>query len=144
MPSASTGSAEPLPSSIPVRREEPEGTPTIAAAVLLVLVLIAAVALQRHWLRQRKAPPAARAQTTHGGTLRRLFAPVLAAPEFSVRSSRRLTPRASLHLVEWRGRQLLLGCTDAGIAVLDRQPAPASAPDALPDSPPDSPEPAKP
>ena len=40
--------------------------------------------------------------------------------EFRVLQSTRLGPRSSLHVVEWQGQQLLLGCTEQSITTLDR------------------------
>lgn len=48
------------------------------------------------------------------------------APTTVARTS--LTPAASLHVVEWQGEELLLGCTAQSIAILARRPA-ASAED---------------
>lgn len=42
-------------------------------------------------------------------------------------SSTRLTPRHSLHVVVWNGRQLLLGCTDQTIELLAESPVAGKA-----------------
>lgn len=38
-------------------------------------------------------------------------------------ASTRLTPRHSLHVIEWNGRQLLLGCTDQAVQLLSEAAA---------------------
>ncbi len=44
--------------------------------------------------------------------------PPQATLSLKVLQSIRLTPRASLHIVKWNDRSLLLGCTDQGVTVL--------------------------
>lgn len=39
--------------------------------------------------------------------------------------STRLTPRASVHVLEWDGRELLVGCAEDGITVLGERVSPA-------------------
>ncbi|MNL41311.1 Flagellar biosynthesis protein, FliO [compost metagenome] len=41
-----------------------------------------------------------------------------ASPDIRRIASTRLTPRHSLHVIEWNGRQLLLGCTEQSMQLL--------------------------
>ncbi len=54
------------------------------------------------------------------------------AERVRVMQSVRLTPRSSLHVVLWDGRELLVACADAGVSVLGSRlpPSDSDAPEA--------------
>ncbi len=98
-----------ISTAIPVRRDTPDTLPSeglahSAGAVLLALLAVAAVWL---WIRRRGAA----------------VLPASTGPLRTVRSTR-LTPHHSLHVVEWEGRRLLVGCAEHAIALLAETPAP--------------------
>ena len=107
-----------LPSSIPVKREQPGeasgGTgdrwwiAILAAGGLLAVTLVVA---------RRKSASAGKAGRASwmrfGGLL-----DTVPSHEIERVSSTRLSPHHSLHVVVWGGRRLLLGCTDQSIQLL--------------------------
>lgn len=106
-----------FPASIPLVREqgafESPGGSGLAWVVVVIMVLVFALA---GWQRNKK------------GTNKFSFLSGLSlsarSNEVQVRCSRRLTPRASVHAVEWEGRRLLIGVSESGIGVLGEQKAP--------------------
>ncbi len=99
-PVAPTAGTVSLPSSIPVQREATddgarvEGVGMFGIAAVIVLV-VAAIVLARKKTRAAALP---------SGLARS--------------SSIRLTPRHSLHVVEWDGRRLLVGCSEQTICLV--------------------------
>lgn len=93
---------------------------------------------------------APRARAGLGRWLRRCWPPAGGgtaggAVRIAVLDSRRLTPRVSLHAVQWQGEQHLIACSDGAVSVLashavaDAPPAvPAAAPQSRPAPPPRS------
>ena len=57
-----------------------------------------------------------------GAALKRLPPPQNAGP--ARLASMAPTPQASVHVVQWQGEELLLGCTAQGVSLLARRPAP--------------------
>jgi flagellar biogenesis protein FliO len=50
--------------------------------------------------------------------------------------NQRLTPRHSVHLIQWQGRNYLLGCSEQHITVIDSAPVgQGTAPEAEPPKP---------
>lgn len=118
-PSAASGS---LPPSIPVKRDnvaggsdDADGRWWIAAVFIAGLAGWGFVAVRRKSAGQAAAP----------AWLTRWTGLPEAAAQREIRriASTRLTPRHSLHVVEWNGRQLLLGCTDQSVQLLSEAPA---------------------
>lgn len=59
------------------------------------------------------------------------LAPAAGGSAVQLVQSTRLTPRATVHVLRWGGKELLVGCTDAGMSVLgqrDEAPAPGREP----------------
>lgn len=118
-PNAASGS---LPPSIPVKRDnvaggsdDADGRWWIAAVFIAGLAGWGFVAVRRKSAGQAAAPAwltrwTGLPETTAQREIRRI-------------ASTRLTPRHSLHVVEWNGRQLLLGCTDQSVQLLSEAPA---------------------
>lgn len=117
-----SGSVGSLPPSIPVKRDnvaggsdDADGRWWIAAVFIAGLAGWGIVAVRRKSAGQAAAP----AWLTRWTGL-----PETAAQrEIRRIASTRLTPRHSLHVVEWNGRQLLLGCTDQSVQLLSEAPA---------------------
>lgn len=99
-PVAATAGTSSLPSSIPVKREATDdgargaGVGTLGIAAVFVLVA-AAVLVARKKTRAAALPS-----------------------ELARSSCIRLTPRHSLHVVEWEGRRLLVGCSEQTICLV--------------------------
>lgn len=113
-----------LPSSIPVKREQPNDAAGGAGDRWWIAILVAggllagALAVAR-----RKAPGAKKA----GGASWMRFGGLLdtaSSHEIERVSSTRLSSGHSLHVVVWGGRRLLLGCTAQSIQLLAETSAP--------------------
>lgn len=108
-----------LPSSIPLRRDAVAGSGAesdFTGMALLVMLLILAV-FAWSWWRSRQRTDPARAPTG--------WAAWLGAPSPGpIRrvASLPLTPRHTVHEIEWQGRRLLLGCSEQGMSVLSEAP----------------------
>lgn len=118
-PDRAKGNAEHLPEGIPLRREADAEHGAISGAPQL-MVVVAVLGTLLWWLLKRFRPSASQESRpgiwpvrimgrTGGGGLR-------------VIQSSRLTSKASLHVVEWGGDQLLVGCTENGLSVLSKHP----------------------
>ena len=126
-----------LPSSIPVKREQPgensaSGDLRWVAIVLAMGLIAAAVVIARR--RARPARSTASTRVATGAWWKQLGGLLDTAPSNEIQrvSSMPLSPRHSLHVVVWNGRRLLLGCTDQSIQLLAE--APSSADAAQPDA----------
>jgi hypothetical protein len=126
-----------LPSSIPVKREQPGdgGTPASDigwVAIVLATGLIATAVL----VARRRARPVSAARATSGAWWKQLGGLLDAVPSHEIQrvSSMPLSPRHSLHVVVWNGRRLLLGCTEQSIQLLAETPSSTEAPEANPSS----------
>lgn len=110
-------SAGGLPDSIPVKRDSPAEVAGhagdywwIAVFVVGGLLVLAVVIARRRVLQGQRAL----------GWRSRLGGLLNAVPAREIRrvSSMPLSPRHSLHVVEWNNRRLLLGCTEQSILLL--------------------------
>lgn len=130
--------ASTLPPSLPVRREAAPLWATGGIGVLGALCVVLVVAGAVAWL-LRRGGAASRGTGTAAFLGRWPFGlgPSAAKrPQDDIRLVRslRLTPRASVHVVEWDGRQWLVGAADHGISLLgDRGCRLAPAGEAPPD-----------
>ena len=126
-----------IPLALPVRRDESPAWQTggvgifgALAVVMLALGLVVWLLWRSGWARgDGNTPSGARhaARSISGGGWRGLMA-VRATAQLRVVESARLTPRSSVHVVQWNGQQWLLGCAEQGITVIGHQPGrPASA-----------------
>jgi flagellar biogenesis protein FliO len=92
-----------------------EALPPGATLLLAVLVAALAASLVFAWYRRRPK----RARGAGGGMLRGLLArPTASARAIQVLDSARLDVRTSLYTVQWRDRELLVACSDHGVALL--------------------------
>jgi len=116
-----------LPANIPLRREADApsafgGQWAIAAWGLLVLGGAGWV-----WVRRRQASPAERQRSPWAGWLGAAIGSGKAssthAPQLLAQT--RLTPRHSLHTVQWHGVQYLIACSDHGTQVVAQHPGDA-------------------
>lgn len=110
-----------LPASIPVKREPSvEGASDggnrwwMVIPVAAGLLAFAVIAARRNGL---SAKPAGAWRMRFGS-----LPGTASSNEIQRLSSTRLTPRHSLHVVVWNGRQLLLGCTDQAVQLLAESP----------------------
>lgn len=120
-----------LPAALPLRRDDASVWQTggVHPFGALALVLLLAVGAGVWFWRRAQGPgsrPAGAAVSSGragglAGWQRRGGAP--AGRDLQVLQSTRLSGRTSLHVVQWRGRALLLACTDQAVTVLDREPA---------------------
>jgi len=113
-PPAVAASAQAQFPQIPLRRDAPAGDSVAETLGWAALLLIAAAGAGLVLLR-RGALPGVRA----GAWLRPSAG--TSAPRLLGRTA--LTQQASLHVVEWQGEELLLGCTAQSVVVLTRRPA---------------------
>ena len=118
--SAASASAG-LPANIPVKREQTDGLGGpkgdhgwLAIGIALALLGIGVVAMRKRLRSSGSRRPGWR-------SLRNLLDPG-PSPEIAQSSSTRLSPRHSLHVVEWNGRRLLLGCSEHAIRLLAEAP----------------------
>ncbi|MFP5473129.1 MAG: flagellar biosynthetic protein FliO [Gammaproteobacteria bacterium] len=133
---ASPTGGETLPPSIPVRRDAVADQTAINARWWALVPIIGIVGLLGFGLaRRRKFTPrsgdAPGHQSAGAPWLRMLGDRWLqhdASAEILRVSGSRLSPRHHLHVIEWRGKRLLLGCTDNSISVLAEVPAKESVP----------------
>ncbi|TFY97073.1 flagellar biosynthetic protein FliO [Ramlibacter humi] len=108
---ASAEAPGPLPKDLPLRRDAggpADNPPWLALFVLAGLAIGAAVFV----VRRRGAR----------GLLQAWAAPRSGVAVERV-ASQPLTPQASVHVVRWRGEELLLGCTGSQVTLLARHPA---------------------
>lgn len=110
VPSASTAAGRTqLAASLPLKRESEVAAPSGA---YLAWIIVLAVALGGVWVARRAAGE------RFGFRLRvRPNANVL-----RVVASRSLSAQASVQVVEWSGKQYLLGCAQGGVSVIDSRP----------------------
>lgn len=116
-----------LPPSIPLRRDGGAAdTMNLPgdAAWLVVAALMLAIAAATFWGRSKRRSP----NSAAGFWRWRLGATDRSMPPGGVErvSSTRLSPRHSLHVVEWGGRRLLIGCTDHSMRLLSEAPVAGS------------------
>jgi len=116
-PSASSASAPVvLPKTIPFKQDSAgasgDASPSAAAIALVLLVGLAGFALWA-W---RKRVAASGADGTGKGL--RWWGLNSTQKSLLLHSTTRLSPRHSLHEIEWRGRRLLIGCADQTMTLL--------------------------
>jgi hypothetical protein len=106
-----------LPANLPVRRDSGStvSAPAWDSAIALLSIGGAAGGL---WLWRRRS--------TTAGSQRKATAGRFAIVRLS---SQALTPHASVHVVQWKGEDYLLGCAGQQVTLLDRKAADAGAGD---------------
>ncbi|WP_198971503.1 flagellar biosynthetic protein FliO [Xylophilus sp. ASV27] len=102
-----------LPLSIPLRRESEHGgldwmSGETNGFILVVLLLVGGIWLA--WLAWRR-------RRFSAATLGRLFK-ASDRPRLQVVHSARLTPKHSVHEVQWQGRSFLLACAEQDISLI--------------------------
>lgn len=126
-----------LPASIPVKRDSDSAPPggSSRAWALAPLLLVGALLLGLAWVRWRSQPGAAPGTPTANATGEESWSRWWRASRGHASdgparlSSARLTPRHSLHVVQWEGRRLLVGCSDQSIRLLAESPLPLATPE---------------
>lgn len=123
-----------LPASIPLRRDSPmtgglgDGADMsgFTALGLLLAVAILAVALwrKRRMFQQTGVPPLAATAASPWSR----WLPKTNPRRLTPLHSTRLTPKHSLHEVQWRGQRLLIGCADQSICLIAAEPAEIDTP----------------
>ncbi|MDN8618022.1 flagellar biosynthetic protein FliO [Variovorax ginsengisoli] len=126
---AQTAQARPrvsgLPASIPVQREatDPDSMSAGSAAWITLGVVAAFLTVALSLARARMRTPNQRGtQGLQHGRFRRLLG---GKPSAGIdhMATTRLSPSHSLHVVEWEGRRILLGCSTQSIQLLAEVPA---------------------
>lgn len=116
-----------MPASLPLKRDAAASAfPSVAGIIILTLLLGSAFVYVQ--ILRRKGTSFETVVTR----LRRVFgqgASAAGAAQAGVRvlSTVRLTPRVSLHVVQWENRSRLLACTDSGVTVLGESEVPYEA-----------------
>jgi len=126
-PSASSTSAPVvLPKTIPFKQDSAgasgDANPSAAAIAAVLLLGLAGLALWA-W---RKRVVATGDQGPGKGL--RWWGPTPTPKSLLLHSTTRLSPRHSVHEIEWRGRRLLIGCADQAMTLLAER-AVAESPD---------------
>jgi hypothetical protein len=109
--------------SLPLRRDGDPGVssggvsvPKLAVMVLMLAVVGTAVA----WARRQGTDRCSIGAERRPAWLSRLF-PVTSAAPLRVLQSARLTTRASVHVLQWDGKEWLVGCTEDGMTVIGQR-----------------------
>ncbi len=119
-PLATSRAETPLYPELPLRRGADASLSNAASSGLGVAgaLLLAAVAVLAAWkVKAVSRQVASSAQPGGSGWLRRLM-PGLPGGPVEVVQSVRLTGHASIHVVRWQGKELLVGCSDQEVTVL--------------------------
>jgi hypothetical protein len=104
-----------IPESIPVRRaleQEASGPRSLRALVIGLTLVVTLTVLTLKW---RK--PGGSARGTGNGLLS-LLSRGQPVDGIRVLQSVRLTPRSTLHVIRWDGKDLIVGCAEGAIAIL--------------------------
>ncbi|MDB5874606.1 MAG: hypothetical protein JWQ07_4048 [Ramlibacter sp.] len=104
---------------LPLKRDSDPATPGMGSAIWAIAVLLAVLAAGGVLLRKGKRPQFNR-------NWRDFLKPKSSLSAAKVLSKTGLTAQASLHVVEWNGEEMLLGCTQASVAILARRPLTAA------------------
>lgn len=116
-----------IPSEIPVRRGHEPGEAGGRPLGLLVaagILVVAGTVWAR--VRRRNSGPGTEARAgTAGWTWWRWLRTARSSGDARLVQSFRLTPRASVHVVRWDGKELLLGCADQAVTVLGERTLPS-------------------
>jgi flagellar biogenesis protein FliO len=111
-----------LPADIPLRRDPPASAASSGAtSFLLIGVLVVGALLLLFFARRNVATAGKKA----------IWAQWLGATsstELKTIAGVRLTPRSSMHVVQWRNRRFLIGCSDHGVSLIAEEPAADAAP----------------
>jgi flagellar protein FliO/FliZ len=118
-PAASVASAPVvLPRTIPFKQDSGpasgDASPSLTASAL---VLFSGLAGFSFWAWRK------RLQASGVGKGSRWWGVTAAQKSLLVRGSTRLSPRHSVHEIEWRGRHLLIGCADQAMTLLSESAA---------------------
>ncbi len=113
-----------IPESIPVRRDGATTTedrsPARALVLTAMLAIIAVVVVRKYRVPLGASP----LQGSKGSNLlSRWFRPAVRPDGVRLLHSLRLTPRSTVHVVQWDGRELLVGCSDQGVVLLGERNA---------------------
>jgi flagellar biogenesis protein FliO len=111
-----------LPSSLPVRRDAAPIWETGGIGVLGALGVVLLAAGAAAWVLRRtgNSPRPVRKAAPFGRWFSTLGSALSKGPQDDLRLVRtlRLTPRASVHVIEWDGRQWLIGAAENAVSVL--------------------------
>lgn len=116
-----------MPASLPLRRDAAGSAfPSVAGIIILSLIFVAAF-IYVQILRRKGTTP----EVSVTKLLRLICSRTasVSAAQAGVRllSTVRLSPRVSLHVVQWENRSRLLACTDSGVTVLGESDVPFDA-----------------
>lgn len=121
----STGASVSIPPNIPVKRDSVDATANDAdTRWWMALAFIAGLVAWGVVVARRRGKLSSDKETW---TPWRGLSAHVAQREIRRIASTRLTPRHSLHVIEWNGKQLLLGCTEQSVNLLSEAPAEPTA-----------------
>lgn len=113
-----------IPESIPVRREKRssvEGPSPFRALVLFAMLGVVGVIVIRKYRPQLGGSSASRGWGTR--ILGRWLTPGSREGGVRLVQSVRLTPKSTVHVLEWDGREILVGCNDQEMTLLGERKA---------------------
>lgn len=111
-PAASAAVAGSGAAVLPFKRGAEDGWPGGIGTLAFLSLLLVVVLAWAGWRRQNRG--------SSSSSLRQLL--VRQNPDLKVVQSVRLTPRASLHVIEWKGQQQLLACSEHGVQAISSPP----------------------
>ena len=121
-----------LPRTIPFKQDStPASGDSSPSSAVIALALLSVLAGGAFWAWRKRAQAYGAGSTGKGLSLWGLTP---AKKNLLLHGTTRLSPRHSVHEVEWRGRRLLIGCADQTMTLLseravDESPEGVSAPD---------------
>lgn len=134
-PSASAASAPVvLPRTIPFKQDStPASGDSSPSSAVIALALLSGLAGFAFWAWRKRAQAYGAGSAGKGW---RLWGLTPAQKNLLLHGTTRLSPRHSVHEVEWRGRRLLIGCADQTMTLLSERAVAESPEGAAPDHPP--------
>lgn len=118
-PTVSDEAGQPVPSkispSIPLRREDAPAFADRGSSVFQFMTVLVLFATAAFWLMKKKGVKPASSSIAFW---LKGFGASPSAKALQVVQSTRLTAQASLHVVQWDGKEWMVGCTDQGLSIL--------------------------
>ena len=116
-----------LPKTIPFKQDSAsasgDASPSLAAVVLALLLGLAGLGF---WAWRKRALASGAESAASAGRGLRWWGATSSKKNLLLHGSTRLSPRHSVHEIEWRGRRLLIGCADQTMTLLSERAVPES------------------